>query len=40
MSYGRGTSVGEEGNLTTTQRCMRTHEGLGSTLRTAGPETI
>lgn len=40
MSYGRGTSVGKERNFTTIQRCMRTREVLGSTLKTAGSATI
>lgn len=33
-------SVGEEGNFTTIQRCMKTCEGLGSTLRIACSATI
>lgn len=40
MSYGRGTSVGEEENFITIQRCMRMSKGLGNTLRTASSATI
>lgn len=40
MSYGRCTSVGEEENFTTIHRHTKACEGLGSTLRNAGPGTI